>query len=438
MIRIGVLVAYNSLEEIKPIEQLLKTQCELTFFTYKKLVEIKQIYTETQFLFDGIVMNHLAYLSLEKEVIEFKTPTFSYMPSESDFFKTMFKVSTTYRDLDFSRVCFDYIGYSDLFFELEDVFVEGQFPYIIEGHISDQMYEELLQKHLELSKAGKIDLSITSFSSILNELTKLGIRAVHLNATLKTILETFEIVIKEIEYRRLTENRIVIGHITSDSFEPSNDGLNDLELNQMLLHTSLLSFSKGNNVPLIIQRNNLSFEIITSYKDLKLLTNQFKSDLVLEYLKEQLQFNINIGWGIGKTLYEARKKAQNANNNADTDSYQSIIITEDDQIIEPLEGRSLLKYSNSVSPELHELSERLDISSLQLQKILSVISNTNSNELSSEDISFHLGITIRSANRMLNKLEDKGVASAIYKKQEKLRGRPKKIYKINFQKALDN
>lgn len=438
LIRIGVLVAYNSLEEIKPVANLLKTRCELTFFTYKKLDEIKQIYTETQFLFDGIVMNYLAFLSLEKEGIEFQTPTFSYMPSESDFFRTLFKVSTSFKDLDFSRVCFDYIGYPDFFNELEIVFSERQFPYVIECELSDQMYEILLQKHLELNKAGKIDLSITSFSNILDELTKLGIKTVHLNASLKTILETFETAITEIEHRRLTENLIVIGHLSSDSFELSDDGMNDLELNQMLVHTSLLSFSKEKSVPLIIQRNNLSFDVITSQKDLKTMTNDFTSDLLLDYLKEQLPFNINIGWGIGKTLYEARKKAHDANKKANADYYKSILITDDDQIIEPLGDKSSFKYLNSVNRGLHVLSERLDISSLQLQKILSVISNINSNELSSEDISFHLGITIRSANRMLNKLEEKGVATAIDIKQEKLRGRPKKIYKIDFQKALEN
>ncbi|MGE7762825.1 hypothetical protein [Peribacillus sp. NPDC097895] len=137
MMRIGVIVAYNSLEEIKPVEDCLRGRCELTFFTYKKLTEIKKIYLENQFLYDGIVMNGLAYFFLKKDQVEFQTPTFNYMISERDFYKSLFKISTIYKDIDFSRVSFDFIGSPGNLFGLDDIFSDDHFPCIIQGEVTE-------------------------------------------------------------------------------------------------------------------------------------------------------------------------------------------------------------------------------------------------------------------------------------------------------------
>ncbi|MET3291223.1 UNVERIFIED_CONTAM: putative ArsR family transcriptional regulator [Brevibacillus sp. OAP136] len=69
---------------------------------------------------------------------------------------------------------------------------------------------------------------------------------------------------------------------------------------------------------------------------------------------------------------------------------------------------------------------------LQIQKILAVLAKMKSSELTGEELAYHLGLTLRQANRILNKLEETGAAKVSYKKQEKLKGRPKKVYHIDF------
>lgn len=432
MIRIGVICAYHSLDEIKMIETFIENRCELTYLTYKNPDEIKNIYLENYLFFDGLIMNELSYLSIQKEEKTFKKPTYCYRPNERDFYKTLFKLSRTHKDLDFSRVCIDS---NANYLELKEILSDEELPYIIDSAYKENFYEDVFNQHLLLWEQGKIDLSITRFSNILPQLNEIGIETVRLYPSNETIRETVELAIKEIEHQQLLENRIVVGNLSIENIDLSLGRINDLELKQMLLHKSLLEFSTETNLPFIIQKNNLFFEIIISHKDLKQLTNNFTSCAISTYLKKNLPFRVNIGWGIGHTMYEARTKAQNANKetqNYSDYSYYSIVITEDDQIIGPLGEDICLEYSNKIDPEIEKLSEKLDVSTLQLQKIMSVISKMNSNELSSEDIAFHLGITMRSANRILNKLQEKGVAEIIYKKQEKLRGRPKKIYKIDL------
>ncbi|MEK4068922.1 HTH domain-containing protein [Peribacillus sp. FSL R5-0717] len=107
-------------------------------------------------------------------------------------------------------------------------------------------------------------------------------------------------------------------------------------------------------------------------------------------------------------------------------------MTDTDKIIGPLGEGNCLEYLNGVNKSIQRISKDVGISTLQLQKIMAVISKTESNELTAEDLAYHLDVTVRSANRILNRLEEKGVARILYKKQEKLRGRPKKIYQIQF------
>ncbi|MFE4708833.1 transcriptional regulator [Peribacillus simplex] len=435
MIRLAVIIAHNSLEEIKPIEPLVKDRCELTFLTYRSLDAITNLYVENHLFFDGIIMNNLSYLYLEEKIKTFKTPTYTYMINERDFYRTLFKINRTHKDLDYSRVCIDFISEKNNYLGLKDMLSDEEFPYIVDWKLNDNIYEDVLDQHITLSRQGRIDLTITGLSNTLEQLNEKGIKTIRCYPSMETILETFEQAINEIELRQLLENRIVIGNITLENINFSLGTSNDLELKQMLLYKSLLEYSTENKTPFTIQKGSLCFEIITSYKDLKQLTNSFTTCSVLNYLKENLPFKVNIGWGIGNTMYEARIKAQSANKEAQIHPFGSIVITENDQIIGPLGEESCIEYSNSIDPEMEKLSNKLGISILQIQKITSIISKTNSNELSSEDVSFYLGITPRGANRILNKLKEKGVAEIIYQKQEKLRGRPRKIYKIDFNKC---
>ncbi|MGE7910298.1 hypothetical protein [Lysinibacillus xylanilyticus] len=139
------------------------------------------------------------------------------------------------------------------------------------------------------------------------------------------------------------------------------------------------------------------------------MTNNFSQDALVEALFESLPFTFHIGWGIGQNIDEAQK-AHIANQKARQQEKPSFIITESGQLISPNTEEKVVLQMTEETPELQRLSEKLNISLLLIQKILSVIEKTNTNELTSDDIALHLGITIRSSNRILNELESKGVA----------------------------
>lgn len=433
LIRIGVIVAHNSLQDVLFLKEKFQGQSEITIFTYKKISEIKPLYQANHLLFDAIVLNWLANMVLKNSEVSYQVPTYYYVANERDFYKKLFYISRKYPQLNFSKVTFDFEKLKELidFEDLEEV--ESIYRKNFETHVTnlENFYEDILQRHLSLFKSSEAELSITAFSNILDPLSERGVKVELITASQKTIQELFERVILEVQNKQLQDSNVVVGKITSEALVPSKIEHTNVQFNQSLLHTLLLEYSKKNYVTMIIQNHSLYFEVFTSQKELQMITTNFEHDDLVETLTENLGFDMHIGWGIDQTIDEARKKAYLANHEAQQQAKPSVIITENNQLIQLNTEEATIQMVEE-SPELHSLSEKLDVSVLLIQKILSVMNSMNTNVLSSADIASHLGITTRSSNRILNELESKGIAEVTFKKHEKLRGRPKKFYKIHL------
>lgn len=436
MIKIGVITASNSISKIKQIEPLIQDQCELTFICYRQISEIRELYEHNRLFYDGILFSGaLGYNILLQKINEFQTPVYFLDIPEGDFYKHLFSISNSNKNLNFARVSVDLFDEKDNQMGLQDILTKDEYPFSFPLEYTESLYETAFQQHLLLWQQGKIDLVITRISNIIERLNQAGIPNIFIFPSKESILEQMKNIIYELQISNLLENQWAIGVVTIRGQED----MSDLEFKQILLHKALLEFNEKDNSLSVIQKKPTSFEIITSLADLRKLTNEFTGCSVLKYLKETLPFEVNIGWGAGTTLYQAKKFAQTANKQAGSHDYScSYAITVNEEVIGPLGDDTCLHFINTIDPQLEKLSEKLDIPILRIQKILAVITKMKTNEVTAEDVAYNLKLTLRQANRILHELEDKGVANVTYKKQEKLRGRPKKIYKIDFENVLNH
>ncbi|MFB5281609.1 transcriptional regulator [Peribacillus sp. Hz7] len=435
MIKIGVITAPHSIEEIKQIEPYIQDQCELSFIPYRQLSEIKELYKSHHLFYDGILFSgELGYKIWQQECTVFQTPTYYLHIPEGDFYKRLFAISNANKHLNFSRVYIDFINKENNYMGIKEVLKKEEFPFSNEMDYSEAIYEKTIQQHLSLWQQGKIDLSITRVSNIVELLNQAGIPNIFIFPSKASILEQIQQIINELQISNLLENQWTIGIITIEN----QDNISDLDFKQILLHKALLEFNEKEKPLSVIQKKHANFEVITSYAELKNLTNEFTECSLLQYLNQTLPFHVHIGWGIGTTLYAAKTSAQTANKQAESNNFPcSYVITANEEVIGPLGEETCLHFTNTVDPQLEKLSETLGISSLRIQKIMAVISKLQTNELTAEDLAYHLGLTLRQANRILNTLEENGAAHISYRKQEKLRGRPKKVYKLDFEKLID-
>ncbi|WP_427110223.1 transcriptional regulator [Lysinibacillus xylanilyticus] len=444
MIQIGVIAPSNSIESIKKIEPLINDRCELVYLPYSNTTEIKEIYLQKYKFFKGIIFGGLfPFTLLKKEFRDFHIPAAYFDINEKDFYKSLSKLLILNHNLDISRILIDFIHKENNFLGLKQLLGNKKLPYYYCDNLEDLMtlslYDNLFIRHLTLWEQGKVDLTITRTPALSNKLEQYSINHVVMYPSEESMLEKINQLLKEIDLQHLIENRVVIGNITIKNLETNQSVFKDIEFKKIMLNKSLLEYSEQENRSFIIQTNHLGFEIITTYRDLKEFTKDFTCCLILNYLSKELPFKVNSGWGIGNTIYEARTNAEIANRQTiENNSNVSYIVTENEQIIGPLGEEMWLNFSNTMDPYIAKISKQTGVSTLHIQKILAVISKVSTNELSAEDLANYLGVTLRSVYRILSKLEINGYAKVQFLQQKKLRGRPKKIYKITLGQVLNN
>lgn len=434
MIKIGVITAQHSIPEIKQIEPYIEDDCLVTYLPYKQVDEIMDLYEQNHIFFDGILFSgNLGYNLLLQKIGEFRTPTYYLDITEGDFYKQLFSINITHKSLKFSRIGMDVIAPDNNFLDLHNVIAENEYPKIIEVNYNEKLYEYALSQYLSLWNNGEIDLVLTRISNIVNSLKTSNIPTIFIFPSKESILEQVKFIISELQINKLQESQGAIGIVT---LRNQATLIND-ELQLVMLYKALLEYNSLHKVFSVIQNKSNRFELITTQADLKLTTTNYTKSDLQDYLLNVLPFEVNIGWGIGSTFYEAKKNAQIANNQAATEQTSStFVITANKEVIGPLGDDIDLALETTNYPQLQKISDVTGISIVHLKKLLVLWNKLEESEVSADDIAYQLNVSNRQANRILNKLEDVGVATVSHKRQEKLKGRPKKIYSFEFSNTL--
>ena len=113
----------------------------------------------------------------------------------------------------------------------------------------------------------------------------------------------------------------------------------------------------------------------------------------------------------------------------------SFFVSEELKVIGPLRSSDVIQFSEHGDAETVALAAAIGMNNINLQKIMSYAKMTGTNKLTSDDVAKCLSITIRGANRILNKIEEKNQAKSIFERLDSGKGRPKKYYELLF---LDN
>lgn len=83
----------------------------------------------------------------------------------------------------------------------------------------------------------------------------------------------------------------------------------------------------------------------------------------------------------------------------------------------------LLKVENAKQAEI-----RSRLSPITVMKTFAAIETSAQKEITAQELSFRLGVTKRSANRILSTLEEEGWIQVAYKKRSTSRGRPESVF----------
>ena len=145
----------------------------------------------------------------------------------------------------------------------------------------------------------------------------------------------------------------------------------------------------------------------------------------------KLDFEVSIGYGIGLNLDMAIKNSHTARREALL-SGDSFIFTENGNLIGPLNSKACMVIENHAIYDIGKIAKNSNLSAVTIKRIISIIKVTNSNMVTTQDLSSHLKSTVRNANRILKNLEKGGYAKITCTQTSNVKGRPTKVYELNF------
>ncbi len=431
--KIGVFVPQKNSKYFKSILKHYKS-VDFSFFPYKNFNEVRKSFQNNEPFLDGFFFTgYLSYTTIKNAYGDFEKPAMYLKIQEADFFRKMFEVTITDPSIELSRVFFDFHVETS---ELENILYripKERRPYIpiVENHeITDDVYDQIFEMHDRLHKENKVDWSFTRFSNIIPRLEENKYKHHYFELSEETIHRTLVSLMNEINFRTLEDTQVACGRITISATSHEVR-----QIKMLNLHSLLLDYNQKNRSSLVITENESEFEILTTRGTLLSSTDSFSSCKLLQFLTNYMDETIHIGWGFGQSFSHTRENAKRALSYSVNNEFSStFIITNTDEIIGPI-----LKTSYKNNPKQQAISQenittiinKTNLSRDKMNKIVTAFTELNQKQISSAQFAEILGVTVRTANRILNEAVIENVLYATDETVAGLQGRPRKLYAIN-------
>lgn len=433
MYSIGIITPENSLKRIMEIDEKMRKNCGITYLIYTSLDHLKALYSENAekydaFLFSGFYPRD--YLE-SCAMIDGTTPHACFELADRDYYRALAKVAIQYPEIPFSRTAFE-LSYGHNI-DLHSVFLDKEMPVIRPAMGSGEYYESLpdmydifYDYYKNLREKKEIELVVTTLSSLITRLEQIGIRCEYIAPSKESMMETFYSLLIRLEKNQISETATAFCLIT-----PQEEVFS--ESRQAALTDALSQYNRIYGINFIINSGSEYFELTTTAGDLKAITKNFTACPVTSYLRETLNFPVCVGWGSNKNIIMAYRNAQRAvKESRFCTGHPAFVVLGDNQVIGPLSTKRRIRYTDSPDNQVTEISRKVSLSPLCIRKLISILNQRKSNTISSEELAYFLNVTVRSASRILSKLAESGAAQVSYNRQINLRGRPAKIYTIDF------
>lgn len=291
--------------------------------------------------------------------------------------------------------------------------------------------QTLIDFHYRCYKKGNTKAAITGHP-IQEELQQLGVPCYRMLPTETSVESVVYEIRKTYEMLHFKRSQIAVQIIEYDAFIGfqntafTTDKLHEIELEFMKklrtyakkIQGSLLTIGPGR------------YMIFSTRGFLQDITHDFTIAAEIDSLHNLNEEAGTCGIGIGHSASEAELNAWNALLQSRLWGKGSWAICFDDKrITGPLGKEEQITFSYT-SEEMLSIREKTSLSVATLHKLKSIIKKRKNNEISANELAQFMQITIRSARRILNELEVNGLAQVIAEENPRMKGRPRKIYKL--------
>lgn len=431
--------SYSWLQNIRHL-QIENVEFDIVF--YEDLPHLTEVFRENYIKYTAVLFSgQIPYLHIKK----YCPAEFATMPSqfiditERDLYFTLTKMQYENPGFRFKDALIDFLYEENNYLSLKEWLPEEDFPYTLSTSIQvfgePNAYELVAKRHLDLLEEGKIKYCFTRLTNLYTYFSHSDVTPILVTPSLKSIETAVQKLLKEVEVHSLTKSQVVCGHLQFTFAE--NDFLEN-EYRQVALYKAILDFNRTFGYSLLIYRSSIHNEIITNFSDYIRITNDETKCSLASFLHEHVPFKVKIGWGIGKTLAIAQAQAEKASSYCQKPFTESYRINKEDKLLGPLDGTNVSAIVEQAHSFLEEIAKKTNISVFQLEKLYDMMRTYDKNTFTAEEVSVHLSVSTRTANRLLKKLTEFSYAIII----ETLatpsgKGRPKNLFDLRLEQVED-
>lgn len=425
--RIGIIGPMTSCLKIKEIVEERGINFDIKLFPAEKIEDVHLVAGNVEKECQGIIFTGIAIYSKFMSIKTLKIPHIYIPYLSTSILKAFWTLRERYPGI--KNISIDAVNSKDMEDIVEEFEIRDLNLKILEYKV-DRSEEEYLEFHEKFQRENGRAVSISGFAWVYEELNREGIKAVRLYAT-KNIIKSK---LKELEYELKMEEekeaKILVQLIEIKGEEKQHNPYRWLEVSSAV-ESSLVPYLKDIKGSIF----NLGWNRYIIFSTLGAVNNNeniFLLKNILEDLKRKNIF-INIGNGRGKTALESEINAKKALEYAQKYGDNCIFQVSNGMVVGPLlgveevDGELLEK-----DEELEKIAIKSNIELMYLKKIKMAREREMKEQFSSEDLAILLGITQRSATRIMKKLSDSRLGTLKVSEEYKGIGRPKQVIEIIF------
>lgn len=294
--------------------------------------------------------------------------------------------------------------------------------------------EEIIQFHLQLWRAGKIDGVITALRSVMNALKSEGVPVYHFTLTEREIYHSIKIIIEKVQssYFKNTQVGLVIIEVGSygEIIEKAKTPY-DLQLLELRLKEILLPLCKSLDGYLLDKGTGV-YEIFSSRGAVQREIAMLQSTIEQLIVAVNINVPINAGIGFGETVFATEINAHRALRNTRGQKAARIVIVQDDgTIVEAMSHQQTLHYDfYSNDADLLKKLNDVSVGIKTYRKIENIVQRMGWESFSAAQLATQLSVTDRNVRRILNSLCAAQLVEHAGEENAATRGRPNKLYQL--------
>lgn len=287
--------------------------------------------------------------------------------------------------------------------------------------------ERVVEFHLGLYRQGKTSHALTCLRRVYGRLRAQGVPCAWLVPSRVAVAEALEKAMLVGESIRARGMQLVVGLVR---VHPDEDAVTPLQQQRGRLraYNILLGFVEEIDGHLWHDGGD-EYQFFTTRTLFEKSTNFYTSWNLVERFN-RAGVRVSVGVGFGETANRAGASARMALQEAiRNDGNKCYVMTEHRRLIGPLGAGPVVYEVRSTDPALLDRARELGMAPASLSRVLAVLESLGE-EFTAQEAAAHLEVAVRSANRILGKLEAGGLVQWAGQETPGRRGRPRRVYRL--------